>query len=258
MSSMLSVCIKAEQNNSKCQSDSTLDSQLMFTHHGKKRSGLFFSEDSVRAGMLIGAVEKSMKGISSLKENTSPDNNRLYLLGLGYSDGVGMLSYPNFGGANKALNHPDMFLLAAIAEKVGIDFRVLVLQRSANEILKSTLKRGFGGAEESRILVDNAAAMYTQLHMLDRRFFLCLDYNDLTLMKNSTIAKIQAQKDAMAQFLHPNVIPPLMDQMLGKIRPSTSSSSKPLSNVNVSANAALSEFQLESRISLIRALCEQS
>lgn len=42
----------------------------------------------------------------------------LYVLGLGFSDGVGMLSYPNFGGPNKAVNHPDVFLLAALAEKV--------------------------------------------------------------------------------------------------------------------------------------------
>jgi len=220
--------------------------------------GLFFSEDAQRAGVILAAVEASMRNISTHQENIIAANNRLYLLGLGFSDGVGMLSYPNFGGPNKALNHPDVFLLAAMAERVGIDFRVLVLQRNANEILKSTIKRGFGGPEESRILLDNAAALYAQLRLLDRNFFHCLDYNDLFALRinGSSQPIMKDKKNRLAQFMHPIVVPPLIDAMLQKVNPVSGASSESLSKRNMTANMALSEFQLESRLLLVKELCQ--
>jgi hypothetical protein len=76
-----------------------------------------------------------------------------------------MLSYPNLNTEDKALNHPDVFALAVMAEKVGIDFRVLVLQRDAASILWSTEKRHFGDVQEPKILIDNAAALYSQVSL---------------------------------------------------------------------------------------------
>ncbi len=45
------------------------------------------------------------------------------LPGLGFVTGSGMLSYPNYNGRQKSLDHPDIAILAALAEAVGIDLR---------------------------------------------------------------------------------------------------------------------------------------
>lgn len=260
---MMSVCMRVG-GKSKCVADNLLDSVLSYTHNSKEQLGLFFSEDAQRAGVLLAAVEASMRNISTHAENAANSgNNRLYLLGLGYSDGVGMLSYPNFGGPSKSLNHPDAFLLATMAERVGLDLRVLVLQRSAAEILRSTAKRNFGGPEESRILVDNAAALYSQLHLLDQKFIHCIDYGDLLQLKvNSTFPSVKSKREQLEQFLHPAVVPPLMDQMLQKVSSSpsggTAAMTEAIGKRNLSANSALSEFQLDSRLALIRDLCQGS
>ena len=56
-----------------------------------------------------------------------------------------MLSYPNMGGASKELQHPSLVTLAKLAEKAGLDLRILVLTRDARDLLASTTEhRGFG------------------------------------------------------------------------------------------------------------------
>lgn len=58
---------------------------------------------------------------------------------------VGQMSFPNFGGRDKALQYVDLRILAAEAERANIDLRIIFLSRSAEEILISTTKhRQFG------------------------------------------------------------------------------------------------------------------
>ena len=51
-----------------------------------------------------------------MKGETGPN---LFILGLGLVGGTGMLSYPNFNGEDKSLNHPDLTSLAVMAESAG-------------------------------------------------------------------------------------------------------------------------------------------
>ena len=55
--------------------------------------------------------------------------------------GSGQLSYPNFGPdrADRSLSHPDVYLLARVAEAAAVDFRVLVVLRGAQELLVGTV-----------------------------------------------------------------------------------------------------------------------
>lgn len=58
---------------------------------------------------------------------------------------VGEMSFPNLVGADKALQYVDLKILAAEAERVNVDLRMVYLARSSNEILASTTEhRHFG------------------------------------------------------------------------------------------------------------------
>ena len=275
LAAMLSVCL-AERGPRRCHTSPAIDGLLCFTHHNAKhRFGLFNVDDSARAAQLVGELQAGMRNLSATAETQPGDASSLYVLGLGFSNGVGMLSYPNFGGANKALNHPDVFLLAAVAERAGVDLRVLVLQRSAGEIVRSVAARGYGSTEDSRILIDNAAALASQLRLLDRGFFLCLDYPSLMSMRDDIgLPGVRAKRDALGGFLMKDGAGPLLDAMLRKVKPSGHGSNSTTAaaaggaagarGVNgssttarlPSANAALGEFLLESRVALIRDECK--
>ena len=45
----------------------------------------------------------------------------------------------NYGGPDKVLHTPDVRVLAELAEQAGLDLRILVLVRRADEILRSTV-----------------------------------------------------------------------------------------------------------------------
>lgn len=59
---------------------------------------------------------------------------------------AGMMSYPNFNGADKALQYVDFRLLAEEAERAGVDVRFVYLSRSARGMLVSnTQHNSYGG-----------------------------------------------------------------------------------------------------------------
>lgn len=56
----------------------------------------------------------------------------------------GELSYPNNNGPSKELAYPDLRILAEIAEEEGVDLRIIYLQRSAKDLIRSNvIHRGF-------------------------------------------------------------------------------------------------------------------
>ena len=91
------------------------------------------------------------------------------------------MSYPTMGGARKQLQHPDMHILARLAEEAGIDLRIILLTRDANDIAVSTTQhREFGSFNDQiEILTDNAAALTSQIHLIDPAFVMCLRYLNL-------------------------------------------------------------------------------
>eukprot|EP00750_Incisomonas_marina_P023655 INCI5049.6.p1 GENE.INCI5049.6~~INCI5049.6.p1 ORF type:complete len:289 (-),score=57.53 INCI5049.6:69-935(-) len=82
----------------------------------------------------------------------------------------GMMSYPNFGGPLKVLQHPNIRLLAELAEKAGVDLRIIVMLRDPLALLASTvLKRHFVESAEigMEVLLRNFEILVQQLVMLD-------------------------------------------------------------------------------------------
>lgn len=92
------------------------------------------------------------------------------------------MSYPNFGGWDKPIHNPDVRLLAKIAEEARLDFRVIVLMRTADEILRSTVfHRRFGPEQrQATILALSGSALAAQLRLLDPRFFVCVNSSGLS------------------------------------------------------------------------------
>ncbi|KAH8065744.1 protein serine/threonine phosphatase [Aureococcus anophagefferens] len=93
---------------------------------------------------------------------------------------AGMMSYPNFGPPDKMLHHPDMQTLATMAEAAGADLRVLVVLRGARETLVSTSVHRLGEfppwPEEAAVLGNSAAALASELALVDPRFVVCAPF----------------------------------------------------------------------------------
>jgi len=82
-------------------------------------------------------------------------------------------------------------LLARAAEAAGLDFRVLVVLRRAEELLVQTARKGYGGRREPMVLLDNASALLAQLALLDRRFFKCVELSGLHSLEAPDRADLQ-------------------------------------------------------------------
>lgn len=95
-------------------------------------------------------------------------------------------SYP-FGrdGGKAILTHPDVRVLAEVAEMAEIDFRVVILTRSAKAMLHSTVThRGFcsgpsGMERQGAYLIHNANVLSAQLSRIDKGFVVCARFEDL-------------------------------------------------------------------------------
>jgi hypothetical protein len=175
------------------------------------RTGLFFVEDAGEAPTQIRRIaEKMMKLVESGR-----NLHMLHFLALGKIKGAGMMSYPNFNLKLKALNRPDALLMSILAEKSKLDLRIVVLLRDARDVINSVMKRKFMGesspATQPRILIDNAAALYTQLELIDRNFIHCVRYKDLKHWDKAT-------KQSFAQFVQPVIIYHNLEQMLNRVR----------------------------------------
>jgi len=102
---------------------------------------------------------------------------RLVFLNAGdKSSRSGEMSYPNFGGGDKALHTPDVAVLVRLAEDAGVDLRVVVFTRGAEDILRSTTVHRHFGTEvhEAAVLADSAAKLAAQLRMIDPAFVACV------------------------------------------------------------------------------------
>ncbi|CAM9772545.1 unnamed protein product [Discosporangium mesarthrocarpum] len=141
------------------------------------------------------AIDQLGKGLDELrsyeeelaKRQEQNENERSVIIPLNTfncnNEGVrtGEMSFPNFGGGDKAIKHVNMRVLAALAEEKGVDLRIVYLQRDSAEILRSTvLHRNFADyMREARILLLNAEAMFTAFHLIDPAFVECFQYAEL-------------------------------------------------------------------------------
>ncbi|KAJ1428996.1 hypothetical protein B484DRAFT_479564 [Ochromonadaceae sp. CCMP2298] len=148
---------------------------------------------------------------------TETDVSVLHLLGLSFTRGSGMLSYPNFNMDTKNNINCHLIIIINLVQAAGLDLRVLVLQRGANSVLESTARRCMGGPQEPRVLADNAAALYAQLQLLGglggqtearEQPFHCVRYGELGNLTSQ-------QSRALGGYLH--LPAALMGEMLGTV-----------------------------------------
>lgn len=116
-----------------------------------------------------------------------------------YVQQVGEMSYPNFAqGPERALRRPDLHLLAWACEQAGIDLRIVVLNRDAEQIFHSTVthRRFARPIRQTDVLVDNGFALYGQLSTIDKRFVKCIGIYDPASPPFNRLTELGA-------FLHP-------------------------------------------------------
>ena len=158
-----------------------------------------------------------------------------------------MMSYPNFGGNDKSIHHPDVRFIAKIAEQAGVDLRILVLQRHAKQILVSTtIHRHFGKLNhQAHVLADNAMVLHGQLSALDGSFFECVRTKSLG----------RARWDEVASFLLPGYSSKatLSSDMFGVIRPGADTADGMLDSPEDEAVVDL----LETALARVESVCDK-
>ena len=83
--------------------------------------------------------------------------------------------------------------------RAGVDLRILLLQRSARDVLASTTRRKFGTSEgESAVLEKCARLLHEQLAAIDARFVMCSHFIALPRAANATHESLRA-------FIHPSL-----------------------------------------------------
>lgn len=176
-----------------------------FCSFDKEVQSLFYRNKATPYGIFIyGSPNEDIPhDQNALKRELAQWNNdkplNIFILNIGRSWDSGQQSYANFGGVDKPLHHPDLQILAQICENAKVDLRVLVLQRGAFDILKSTINRNFGDVNhQAAVLADNAAVLSMQLQLIDPKFFFCTKFETLLAVKGWP-------KD-MKEFLHPQLL----------------------------------------------------
>ena len=118
--------------------------------NGIDGNGLFWTNDNRdiqdKLNIALHFMAQFIPGVSSINNRSSnsnsPDIGQLHVIGLDCVREAGMLSYPNYGHERfKVFDHPDVTVLASMAEHLKLDFRVLVLLRDASDVLVSTVDR---------------------------------------------------------------------------------------------------------------------
>lgn len=212
----------------------------------------FNSSTGEMYGLFSGMGRYEMSHVATLetrmRELANKKGNHLYLYGLEFTAGSGAMSYPNYDGRFKSMDNPDVYTMAMIAESAGLDFRVIVLQRSAESIIRSTMRRGIGGSfadMEPRVLIESANALFTQLLLLDKKFFLCFSFETLSTMTDQ-------QKATLVDFVHPTILKEQLEPMLKQVNYHT-----PQDDFLDTLDVKYQTMQLANRLALIDGLCRQ-
>jgi hypothetical protein len=136
-----------------------------------------------RSGWLKGATADLKRAMKDMKHMPK----RLYLIGGSLPE-----SYPACRDGPRAIfQHPDLQVLAELAEESGVDIRFLIATRSAEDMLLSDVTnrqfcRGADAMErQTDYLSHNAHVLTKQLQSLDTSFFVHASYDDLPAVPDS-------------------------------------------------------------------------
>jgi hypothetical protein len=173
--------------------------------NARRYSGLFGVSAYDAHSNILNAVFSRMKEIAS----SASSGKKLVILNTQDDDKAGVLSYPNYDGLHRSVHNPDLHVLACVAEAAGVDFRVVVLQRSA-EAAYASFHRRFHVEASLMGIVTSANVLYAQLTQIAPDFYHCVSYDDMGALRSR-------DKDALATFLHPALRGGLMNAMLGEV-----------------------------------------
>lgn len=204
---LMNTCRK--KKGSICIPDCSISSKLsLFT--SKSQSGLFVSQD----------VRNTMSNILAIDRLLLPYENKtgsfLVPFGLEQCRDTGTLSYPMYERLTKVMDHPDVGMIAMMAERHKLDLRVILLRRSAHKILYSAFRRNFGGYLEPLVIINNADILYGQLKSIDKRFIHCVNIDDL--LQNTR--NMTEQVSSIVHFIHPKLVEDV-DLFVKHFRPTT-------------------------------------
>jgi hypothetical protein len=217
LETMFKRCV--EKDNTLCKFDLKIHDLIFWASRiGSSAAGPQFNVDGLFGarsydyhGHLLLELYKHMKSLSGSLGPTP--RNRLVAINARAEFRSGTLSYPNFVGPLRDVQNPDFHILAAVAEAAELDFRVLVIQRSAADSWRSFHDR-FYSPNSLMGMSNSAAEMFNQMHHVDPSFFFCIDYQALKGEKETL-------KTALARFLHPAVVEndgKIINAMLSGIR----------------------------------------
>ncbi|CAN0163759.1 unnamed protein product [Ascophyllum nodosum] len=142
-------------------------------------------------------LRREMQKLALLVEELPEGKTVVTAVGTCPGSGIGMMSYPNYDGPSKALQHVDLQIFAEETERAGIDLRIIYLARAAKPILISDTKHNkYGGTfmMEARVLMSNAAVMESFFHEIDPAFTTCFRYENITS---------DAQAERVSRFVAP-------------------------------------------------------
>lgn len=165
--------------------DFRLDIQDLLYSGGAQPVGIFaYGMNKADSDTLITRRRDKLVTILAGMQQKYSENGRekSRLLFLNTANATEMMSYPSWDGADKAMRHPDVALLAALCERAGVDLRIVVMTRDASSVLRSTVRRGFGGGDRAfmaAVLSDNAMVMAAQLQLISPAFWRCVELSDL-------------------------------------------------------------------------------
>ena len=101
---------------------------------------------------------------------------------------TGMMSYPN---GISGTSWPDLGSLAEMAERAGIDLRIIVLTRPSIPMIRSISSRVRNVQKNSHLAEIGAIKLSKQLSSIDASFYSCVSYDDLTSVTRDAIQKLQ-------------------------------------------------------------------
>jgi hypothetical protein len=259
MRSFLEQCVKSESNNNPkaCIGEDQLSLHMMtWVPKNNMIHGIFGTGHAYKNQS--DAFMGDMKGVHEAMHTISVkrDAAQVHIVGLSYggesTHGLsGMFSYPNYDGIHKALDIPDVTLLAALAESSKVDLRIIVLLRDSQDMLMSYVRRfQINAYAEALTMVNAMSALYTQLAMIDRKFYKCLQFESLGTMS------VQEQ-DELITFIHPTALVNDRDKMFGAFRkrPLIDAKDHKAVNSNMDNHMKYLLWRLEVQESLLRSIC---
>jgi hypothetical protein len=271
LTALFKACVDATKDSKDfaCHFDAKMQ-KLLFEKNRQNNgatqmTGLFFAHSHV--SKFTTAAGMKMAGLASGQKDDGQEESFkgsfLHVVGLSLEPNAGTMTYPMGEKDDRSVFHPDMRILAQLADENGMDLRILVLLRDAQDTMHASLAESTFGfqniqkpSEEPRNLVNNADVLYSQLSNIDQKFYKCVDYEQLATQDPVAIKEL-------LEYVHPALVDdslekPMLAAMAAEVpksRKMASDNKREPKDANERVMDAYFDMQLTSRQTLIKRLC---